>query len=171
MSAYLDRLTLYFEEEIEGEAYFAALAERFEDPDHKRKLRLLAEVERHAASGVAPLIAKYRLAPRPTEELVASGQADAAAEGLEWSALLVEMRQSCPGYVTAFEALERLGPPEDRARLSFLTAHEVAALRFLALEGKDPGASAAPLKAYLGTPPETWSPKTWRAAAEARGCV
>lgn len=166
MSRYLDTLTLYYEEEIEGEAYFAGLAERFDDPDHRRKLQLLAEVERHAAAGVAPLIAKYALTPRPTAELVASGQAEAAAEGLEWPALLGGMRQSYPGYVAAFEALERLGPPEDRARLSFLTEHEVAALRFLALEETDPGASAATLEAYLGTPAETW-----RAGAEVRGCV
>ena len=53
MSIYLDTLQLYYDEEIEGEAYFARLSERFDNPDHKHKLDLLAQVERHAAD--APL--------------------------------------------------------------------------------------------------------------------
>ena len=77
MRRYLETLQLYYEEEIEGEAYFARLSERFDDPDHARKLHLLAEVERHAAEGVAPLIEKHGLTPRPTEALIESGHADA----------------------------------------------------------------------------------------------
>ena len=161
MSTYLETLQLYYEEEIEGEAYFARLADRFDDPEHARKLRLLAEVERHAASGVAPLIEKHGLAPRPRDALITSGYADADTTSLDWSALIAEMQESYKGYLSAFEALEAMGPAEDKARLSFLTEHEVAAIKFLDLETSDPAKSAAPLEAYLATPAETW-----RAAAE-----
>lgn len=158
---YLDTLQLYYEEEIEGEAYFAALAARFADPDHKRKLRLLAEIERHAAESVAPLIKQYGISPRSTAELTVSGKADAESAVLDWAALIAEMQQSYPGYVAAFERLEKMGPVEDQGRLSFLTEHEVAAIRFLDLEVSDPESSTAPLEAYLAE-----SAATWRGAAE-----
>lgn len=161
MSDYLKTLTLYYEEEIEGEAYFARLAERFTAPDHKRKLHLLAEVERHAAAGVAPLIAAHGLTPRPAADLVARGRNEAEATAPDWPALIAQMQQSYPGYLAAFAALEAMGPEADRARLSFLTEHEVAAIRFLDLEVTDPETSAAPLEAYIATPAETW-----RTAAE-----
>lgn len=156
MTAYLEKLQLYYEEEIEGEAYFARLAARFADPDCHRKLHLLAEVERHAAAGVAPLIARHGLSPRARAALTASGHAEADATALDWSALMAGMRQSYPGYLAAFAALEALGPPEDRDLLSFLTEHEVAAIRFLEQEALDPTRSTAPLETYLATAPETW---------------
>jgi dimethylamine/trimethylamine dehydrogenase len=58
---YLDTLLLYYEEEVEGEAFFAALAERFDSIDQRRKMNLLAQVENHAAVAIRPLIEKYNL--------------------------------------------------------------------------------------------------------------
>ena len=43
---YLAKLLLYYEEEIEGEAYFQGLARRFPDPAQHKRLTLLAQVER-----------------------------------------------------------------------------------------------------------------------------
>jgi hypothetical protein len=146
---YLDTLLLYYEEQIEGAAYFAELARAFDAPDRIEKLMLLAEVERHAAAGVAPLIAKYRLTARPSAALVASGKSQARGTPADWAALLSEMTRSYPGYLSAFEALEVMAPSEDRPRLAFLTQHEVAALEFLALEKINSAQSAAPLRDYL----------------------
>ena len=150
--AYLETLCLYYEEEIEGAAFFDALARVFDragQADPVRKLALLAEVERHAARAVAPLIAKYRLIPRSDVPLQASGCAAAGARPPDWAAFLDEMTATYPDYLAAFERLEAMAPPEDRPRLSMLTRHEVAALDFLALERTQPGQSAAPLRAYL----------------------
>ncbi|MEO1200983.1 MAG: hypothetical protein AAFX39_17470, partial [Pseudomonadota bacterium] len=133
---YLKTLLLYYEEEIEGEAYFAELACAFDHPDHKRKLELLADVERHAAKVVAPLIAHYDLIPRPAVDLMASGQESARATDANWDALLAEMTKTYPGYVDDFRALERMGPKRDQLLLSFLTEHEIAALAFLSLEAE-----------------------------------
>lgn len=150
---YLDTLLLYYEEEIEGEAYFAELARAFDAPDRIEKLTLLAEVERHAAAAVAPLIGKYGLIARPTAELVARGRAEALDTPADWADLMSEMNRSYPGYLAAFEALEIIAPSEDRKRLSFLTRHEAAALEFLALERTHPDRSTAPLHAYLAMRP------------------
>jgi hypothetical protein len=157
IATYLDTLLLYFEEEVEGEAYFAELARRFDDPGHRAKLGLLAEVERHAAAAVAPLIDRYGLRPRPVSELVDSGRRDARQTPADWAALLDEMARTYPGYLAAFEALEAMAPPADLPRLAFLTEHEVAAMRFLACEARDPATSAVPLQAYLGSDPDTWA--------------
>ena len=150
---YLDTLCLYYEEEIEGEAYFRALAERFDNPDHKVKLGLLADVERHAATSVAPLIKAYRLSPRAKAKLVASGIADADNTPVDWAALCDDMRRTYPGYVRAFQELERIGPECDQPRLAFLTEHEVAAIKFLEAETTSASESAAPLVAYLAAQP------------------
>ncbi|MEL6236952.1 MAG: FAD-dependent oxidoreductase, partial [Pseudomonadota bacterium] len=47
--AYLSTLLRYWEEEVEGEAYFRALADQLSDRQQKEKMTLLAEVERHTA--------------------------------------------------------------------------------------------------------------------------
>lgn len=155
-TTYLETLLLYYEEEVEGEAYFNELATRFEAPEARGKLWLLAEVERHAAEGVAPLLTQYGLVPRPVEELSERGRKDARNTTANWQDLLAGMKKTYPGYLASFEKLEAMAPAADVPRLSFLTEHEVAALRFLDLEGRDPAVSAAPLRAYLATDPAAW---------------
>lgn len=150
---YLAKLLLYYEEEIEGEAYFNELARLFPAPEHRKRLTLLAEVERHAAQGVAPLIAQYDLTPRSVESLTLSGHAQARHAPSSWAGLLDEMKRTYPGYLAAFEALEAMGPDEDQPRLRFLTGHEVAALNYLALENDGAAHSYAPLERYLASKP------------------
>jgi len=66
---YLDTLTQYYEEEVEGEAYFAEAALAYDDPLVREKLELLAECERHAAQAVEPLLRKYGLTPQSAAAL------------------------------------------------------------------------------------------------------
>ncbi len=153
---YLDTLLLYYEEEVEGEAYFNELATLFDAPDAKEKLTLLAEVERHAAAGVAPLLAQYNLIPRSTVVLSEMGRKDAQRTRADWQHVLAGMNKAYPGYLTSFRKLEAIAPEADRPCLSFLTEHEVAALKFLELEAQDPTVSVAPLRAYLATDPAVW---------------
>jgi len=68
---YLKTLLSYYEEEIEGEAYFYGLVDHFEEQD---KLTVLARVERRAAESVLPLLEKYELIPRQESELKARGR-------------------------------------------------------------------------------------------------
>lgn len=153
-TGYLDTLLLYFEEEIMGEAYFYGLAEKFEEPEQRGKLILLAEVERHAAEAVRPLLAKYDLAPRSDEELSALESESIAEHGAwSWTELVEYMAKRYPLYMDDFEGLERMAPPEDLPPLKFLTAHETAAIRFAELEVAGRPESDAPLQQYLATQP------------------
>jgi len=149
LQAYLDTLLLYFEEEVEGEAYFQALSERAQTPDHRDKLELLAKVEHHAASVTLPLIRKYALTPRSDAILHQSGQDQAHRAEKPWEDLLAEMAKTYPGYVEDFLRLEVMAPSEDLPRLKLLTAHETAAIEFLDLELSGAQDSCAPLNAYL----------------------
>lgn len=147
--AYLETLLLYYEEEVEGEAYFEALADLAEKPDYRDKLHLLARVEHYAASVTLPLIRKYALTPRSDAILFQSGQNQARASEQSWDDLLADMARAYPGYVDDFLRLEAMAPCEDLPRLKLLTAHETAAIEFLDLEISGAWDSVAPLKAYL----------------------
>ena len=147
---YLETLVQYYEEEVEGEAYFDGIAERL-SAEEQRKMALMARVENYAAASVAPLLEKYGLSPRPMAELHASGRAAAAKVEANFGKLVSEWRVSFPDYMDDFWGLEAMAPAEDLPMLRILTAHEVAAIDFLELEAKgDPG-SAAPMERYLET--------------------
>ena len=148
---YLETLKLYYEEEIEGEAYFFRLAERLDDPDHSAKMRLLGDVETYAAAAVKPLLDKHGLLPRPRAELTASGRTQADEKPADWLALLEDMRRTFPAYIDDFEALEAMAPVEDAVPLKTLTAHEIAAIAFLEREAKGDQNSTDPLLHYLRT--------------------
>jgi dimethylamine/trimethylamine dehydrogenase len=148
---YLETLLLYYEEEVEGEAYFEGLAGRLQDPDHKAKMMLMAKVEAYAANAVAPLLEKYGLIPKQRAELRASGQAQAEKAASDWDSLIADMRQTFPGYIDEFEGLEALAPKQDLPPLKVLTAHEVAAIAFLEAEGTRQPDPTAPMRRYLET--------------------
>jgi dimethylamine/trimethylamine dehydrogenase len=146
---YLDTLLLYYEEEVEGAAYFQALAERAKKADHRDKLYLLARVEHRAAGVTLPLIQKYALTPRSNAVLFQSGQEMARKATKSWDALLADMARTFPGYVNDFLRLEAMAPREDLPRLKLLTAHETAAIEFLDLELSGAPDSVAPMHTYL----------------------
>lgn len=148
---YLDTLTLYYEEEVEGEAYFAALAERLSDPEERRKMQMMADLETHAAAAVRPLLEKYALTPRSTEALHASGRASAARATGDFPHFMAEWRRSFPAYMDDFEGLEAMAPPEDLPFLKILTNHEIAAIAFLEREATGARDSTAPMARYLAT--------------------
>lgn len=146
---YLETLLRYYEEEIEGEAYFAGLAERMTEAAQRAKMTMLARVETHTADAMRPLIAKYGLAPRSVEVLHANGRAQAAGAQGDWETLIAEMQRIFPRYIEDFRKLEEMAPQEDRAALGVATAHEVAAVEFLTREGMRDPDSAAPLHRFL----------------------
>ena len=146
---YLKTLLQYYEEEIAGEAYYLALAERLSDPYHQTTMFLLASVERHTAAAVKPLVEGYGLVSRPMEELEAEGRRDADCGPQDWEGMIAYMRKSFPRYVADFKALEAMAPAEDRAPLALMTAHEVAAIEFLQLAGEGELQATKPLLSFL----------------------
>lgn len=155
---YLETLLQYYEEEIAGEAYFRALAERLPEPAQKQAMELLGDVEAHCAAIVAPLIKRYGLTPQDAATLVESGRADAARGPQDWAGLTAFMRAIFPGYIAEFLRLEAKAPPADRPVLRRMTEHELVAVAFLEAEKIGAEDSTAPLRRYLDTPVETETP-------------
>jgi hypothetical protein len=155
--SYLDTLLLYYEEEIMGEAYFRAVSHQYLDPDRTYKMELMAQVERHAANAVLPLVQKYGLTPRTDKELHDIGLADVKDVAPDWDVFIAEMQTSFPDYMPEFRALEEMGPETDQSRLLFLTHHEVAAIEFLDLEARKRD-SVGPMLDYLRASPRVSEP-------------
>ena len=148
---YLEMLQRFYEEEIEGAAYFDALAERFNETDQRRKLHLMAQVERYAANAIAPLLTKYDLRACEEATLHASGRKQARDTVGDWPTLISEMRNTFPDYMPDFLAIEGLAPYRDLPYLKVLTAHEIATIAFLQAEAKGDPDSDVPLIEYLRT--------------------
>ena len=153
--AYLETLLAYYEEEIEGEAWYHALADIVEPGPRADKMRMLAEVERHCAAIVQPLIDRYGLTPRPTAELQAAGRAYASEGPQDWDGLITYMHDSFPAYMPAFEALEAMAPEADRPLLARMTEHEAVAIAFLKAELAGESHTTEPLERYLASPVQT----------------
>ncbi len=148
---YLDTLTLYYEEEVEGEAYFHALAERFSDPEERRKMTMVGDVETYAYKAVQPLLEKYSLTPRPLDELrSAARNSGLEAEG-DYLHFIRKWQVEFPGYIDDFEGLEAMAPAEDVPLLKILTDHEHAAIAFIERELKGDPNCTDPMQHYLDT--------------------
>jgi len=144
---YLKTLLSYYEEEIEGEAYFYGLVEHFEEQE---KLTVLARVERRAAESVVPLLEKYELVPRDESELKIRGEGYVGRHAsFDWFEFMTYMVNRYPGYLEDFTALERMAPEEDLCALNDLTDHEVAAIEFAKRELAGDPDSLALLYDYL----------------------
>ena len=146
---YLKTLLSYYEEEIEGEAYFYGLVDHFEEQE---KLTVLARVERRAAESVVPLLEKYELVPKDESELKTRGEDHVGRHAsFDWFEFMTYMVNRYPEYVEDFTALERMAPEEDLYALNNLTDHEVAAIEFAKRELAGDPESLTPLYDYLNT--------------------
>jgi dimethylamine/trimethylamine dehydrogenase len=130
-SDYSEALLAAYEDEVVGEAYFRGLSERFEVAAQREKLALLAELERHTAGVILPLVDRHRLSPRPPSVLDELGRSEAASYGgADWLGLMREMAGTYQVYVEEFRALEKMAPEDDRAALARLTEHESLIIDF-----------------------------------------
>ena len=149
---YLETLLQYYEEEISGEAYFRTLAMRMPLPEHKAQMILLADVERHAAQTLLPLIRHYGLTPRPDAELGAVGVDWADKGPRDWEGIIAYMTKTFPGYLDAFLALERIAPEADHPFVKMVTQHEAVVLQFLDRIAAGTANPSEPLVSYICTP-------------------
>ena len=122
-----------YEGEVAGAAYFEALTLAY--PQQSAFLEKCAALERATAGQLSALVQKYQMMPRSQGALVERGAFDARMEaGRDWMELLRQSISSYAKYVTAFEALEAIGPAEDQPVLAALTAHEVRLIEWMKAE-------------------------------------
>ena len=148
--SYEEILVWYFEEEIEGEAYFHALAEHFDEPGAAENLHIMAEVERCAANLMRPLLERHNLVTRDEDALRAGAVTQIGKDAKRtWPEYVDHVVDYFPVYVPMFVALENMAPPDDRAALERLTDHEHVTIDFAKLEQAGDPDSARPMRDYV----------------------
>ncbi len=147
---YEETLVAYFEEEIEGEAYFHALAEHFDEPGAAEKLHLMAEVERCAANTMLPLLARHGLKTCDEGMLREHARTRVGRDSERtWAGFVEHVADFYPTYIDDFEALEAMAPQQDLNLLERLTLHEHVTIDFAKLERDGVEDSSKPMRDYV----------------------
>ena len=147
---YRERLLLYYEEEVMGEAYFNGLARYFSGAVEREKLAWLAKVEHRAGEVIRPLLEKHGLVPRDVSVLKPLGEAHVERRRrYSWADLMAYMVARYPAYLEEFKELERLAPEDDLPALKLLTHHEVVTIDFANREIAGDPDSLASIREYL----------------------
>jgi hypothetical protein len=120
-----------YQGEVLGEAYFAALADRTDDPDHKAKLLALVALERDTKELLAPSLRRLGLSTDPDQSTLAfvSGMTD-----FDYSAMLDSVPAFAAEFLLSYGRLRELCAPEDGEVVNLLIAHELALEVFMRRE-------------------------------------
>ncbi len=143
-------LTLYYEEEIMGEAAFLGMREIFKEPRQREALTLLSRIERQVAESVRPLLERHGLTPRDEDELHTMGlSAIDKYWDMSWHAYMVRITETFPKYLDEFAALARVAPQDDVELLEPFFSHEEAGIEFAERELAGDPNSTEVLNEYL----------------------
>jgi len=139
-----------YEAEVANEAWFLAMAGSLGGVRPAACLALLAQVERHAAALLEPLMQHLGLETAATADLHRRGREEAAASGIgDWQALLRHLRDDYPKYIDEYRQRAHQAPVDHQPVWNALALHEVVTVEFARRElAGDPDA-LAPLHGYL----------------------
>jgi hypothetical protein len=143
---YRSKVAKAYDGEIFGAAFFAALADRFED--RRKQIEIMRDIELATAERMVPVVSRLKLPPSDTAKLESDGR-KAASRVTEWTAFIESFRKAAPGFVAEFEALAAVAPAQDRAVAAFLVAHEVAFVSFTEKESAGEANATAALEELL----------------------
>lgn len=137
-----------YQGEVLGEALFGGIADQLDDPEHARKMRVLATLERRTKEATAPALERAGLSTEPDPEMEATATALLpAALAMTWDDLIKTIEPITAQYLPLYERIGELSPEEgDTAGL--LVAHELALRDFALAElAGDVTASLDPITA------------------------
>lgn len=120
-----------YQGEVSGEVLFGRLAENSGDPEHRRKLDVLRELEARTRHALVPAMQRHGLPiePDPAVERDATALADGVAT-LPWSDLLSAFEPITTQFLAMYRRIGELAPPEDREVAGLLVDHEEALCEF-----------------------------------------
>jgi hypothetical protein len=123
-----------YQGEVLGESLFGGIADQLEhdDPEHARKMRVLATLERCTKEATAPALERAGLSTEPDPEMLATATALVpAAAAMTWDDLIKTIEPITAQYIPLYQRIGELSP-EERETAGLLVAHEEA-LRDFAL--------------------------------------
>src|SRR5579863_544224 len=120
-----------YQGEVSGETLFGRLAQHSAEPEHRRKLDVLRELEARTRRAMVPAMERHALPiePDPAVEGDAVALADGAAT-LAWSDLLGAFEPITTQFLAMYRRIGELAPPEDREMAGLLVDHEEALREF-----------------------------------------
>jgi hypothetical protein len=124
-----------YQGEVSGEVLFGRLSELVVEPDHRRRLDVLRELEARTKAALVPAMEHHGLPTDadPDVERDARALADASAS-LPWSVLMEAFEPITTQFIALYTRIGALARPEDRAVADLLVAHEEALRAFARLE-------------------------------------
>ncbi|MGH9018990.1 MAG: hypothetical protein ACRDY1_14660 [Acidimicrobiales bacterium] len=132
-SAEDDLETLWFKAyqgEVSGQTLFAAVAARQDDPDKRRKMEMLANLEDRTRQACVPAMERHGFPTAPDEATVRDASAlGEAAAGLGWTDFVGAFEAITTQFVALYERIGEVSAP-DRAESELLVAHEHALREF-----------------------------------------
>jgi hypothetical protein len=123
-----------FQGEVLGEAFFSGVADRLDDAEQVRKIRVLAELERRTKEAVAPAVARAGVATEPDAETLSLAEALAVDSVTRpWGDLMASVGTVTDQFIPLYRRIGELDPSELEAA-DLLVAHEVALRAFTRAE-------------------------------------
>jgi hypothetical protein len=123
-----------YESEIFGEAVFLALVEIARSPREKFQLGTLLQLETETKARLRPFLFQHGLSLDETMDLAGVAVAVEGYQVLDWPAFAAANIPVVQGYLSRFEAILELGPPEDQTTLQSMVDHEASILRWVTME-------------------------------------
>jgi hypothetical protein len=115
-----------YQGEVLGEAFFSSVADRLDDAERARKMRVLATLERRTKEEVAPALERAGISTEPDPDMLSVAEAlapDSASS--TWEDFMRSVVHVTDQYLPLYRRLGELDPTE-RETADLLVAHEVA---------------------------------------------
>ncbi len=98
-----------YQGEVLGEALFAGIADRVEDPEHAHKMRVLATLELRTKEAVAPALERAGISTAPDPEMLGLAEAlapDSATKA--WEEIMRSLEAITGQFIPLYERIGQL---------------------------------------------------------------
>ncbi len=119
-----------YQGEVSGEVLFGAVADRSDDPDHRKKLEVLRHLEVRTRQACVPAMERNGFPTDPDPQTVKDAEALAeVAATLSWSDFLGAFESITTQFLALYRRIGEVAEA-DRAESELLVAHEEALREF-----------------------------------------
>ena len=125
-----------YESEISGEAFSLALLRVAKNERDRYQLGTLLQLETETKARLRPLLSKYGQSLSEDMELSEVDGAVAAYQAVDFAEFAALMKPAVQGFLSRFQEIELVGPPEDQKILNSMVRHESSILKWLEMESE-----------------------------------
>ena len=125
------------------------MSELREDPDQRKKLAAIADVERRTHTVLEDVASRLGIEPALAQIEATVARRALELKKLTWFEFIEKAMPDRPPYIDRFEDAERLAPPIDAPAPRLLVDHDLALVKFVRLERRHSHDSLRPLEAFL----------------------